>query len=82
MCIRDRANRCAYLPLALRIAAERAVAHPHITLADLTGELAVEHDRLDLLAADDEEDEATVMPRLLHFLLSWVGMTVAEAAGT
>jgi len=57
----ELANRCAYLPLALRIAAERAVAHPHITLADLTGELAVEHDRLDLLAADDEEDEATVM---------------------
>ena len=57
----ELAKRCAYLPLALRIAAERAVTHPHITLADLAGELAVEHDRLDLLAADEEEDEATAM---------------------
>jgi tetratricopeptide (TPR) repeat protein len=55
------ASQCAYLPLALRIAAERAVAHAHTTLADLTGELAVERDRLDVLAADDEEDETTAV---------------------
>jgi len=34
-------SRCAYLPLALRIAAERAVTPPHATLADLAGELAM-----------------------------------------
>jgi tetratricopeptide (TPR) repeat protein len=55
------ASQCAYLPLALRIAAERAVTHPHATLADLTGELAVERDRLDLLATADEEDETTAV---------------------
>ncbi len=55
------ASRCAYLPLALRIAAERAVTHPHVTLAGLAGELAVVQDRLDLLATADEEDEATAV---------------------
>jgi len=57
----ELASQCAYLPLALRIAAERVVTHPHVTLADLTGELAVVHDRLDLLATADEEDEATAV---------------------
>lgn len=57
----ELAGRCAYLPLALRIAAERAVTHPHVTLAELAGELAVAHDRLDLLATADEEDEATAV---------------------
>jgi tetratricopeptide (TPR) repeat protein len=54
------ARQCAHLPLALRIAAERAVTHPHRTLADLADELAVERDRLDLLASA-EEDEATAV---------------------
>jgi tetratricopeptide (TPR) repeat protein len=57
----ELAARCAYLPLALRIAAERAVTHPHATLAGLAGELAVLHDRLDLLATVDEGDEATAV---------------------
>jgi tetratricopeptide (TPR) repeat protein len=57
----ELASRCAYLPLALRIAAERAVIHPHATLAALADELAVAHDRLDLLATSDEEDEATAV---------------------
>lgn len=55
------ASRCAYLPLALRLAAERAVTHPHTTLADLISELAVERDRLDVLATAAEEDEATAV---------------------
>lgn len=57
----ELARRCAYLPLALRIAAERAVTHPYTRLADLAGELAVERDRLDLLATPDEEDERTAV---------------------
>ncbi len=57
----ELASRCAYLPLALRIAAERAATRPHVPLAGLAGELAVVHDRLDLLATADEEDEATAV---------------------
>jgi len=52
---------CAYLPLALRIAAERAVTHPHITLTDLVSELTGEHDRVDLHFMDHEEDETTAV---------------------
>ena len=49
------ARHCDYLPLALRIAAERTVARSHLKLADLAEELAVERDRLDVLTADDDE---------------------------
>ncbi|MCK2241856.1 MULTISPECIES: tetratricopeptide repeat protein [unclassified Crossiella] len=47
------ARHCARLPLALRIAAERAVAGEHIPLADLVNELADERHRLDFLSGDD-----------------------------
>ncbi|MCA1602321.1 MAG: tetratricopeptide repeat protein [Acidobacteria bacterium] len=57
----ELASRCAYLPLALRIAAERVGTHVHTTLADLAGELAMERNHLDFLTTADEEDEATVM---------------------
>ncbi|TDD38161.1 tetratricopeptide repeat protein [Actinomadura sp. KC06] len=50
----ELAQRCAYLPLALRIAADRAAGHPHLKLADLIEELADESARLDMLATDDE----------------------------
>lgn len=53
------ARQCAYLPLALRISAERVVSHPHITLANLVDELANERNRLDVLVAHD--DEATAL---------------------
>jgi tetratricopeptide (TPR) repeat protein len=69
------ASRCAYLPLALRLAAERAAAHPHLTLAELAGELAVVHDRLDLLATA-EEDEATA----LRAVFSWSYQALAPPA--
>jgi DNA-binding SARP family transcriptional activator/Tfp pilus assembly protein PilF len=45
------AERCARLPLALRVAAELAVARPAATLAELAGELADQQSRLDLLGA-------------------------------
>jgi tetratricopeptide (TPR) repeat protein len=35
----DLASLCAYLPLALRLAGERATTHPYMTLADLTADL-------------------------------------------
>ena len=47
------ARLCGWLPLALRIAADRAAAHRHLTLTDLVDELTVEHDRLDVLGADE-----------------------------
>ncbi|GAA4483712.1 hypothetical protein GCM10023191_005780 [Actinoallomurus oryzae] len=50
----ELARYCGYLPLALRIAADRAVTHPYLTLADLVEELIDEHDRLDMLASDDD----------------------------
>ena len=45
------AERCARLPLALRIAAEIAMAHPEKTLAEMLDDLADERRRLDLLDA-------------------------------
>ncbi|WP_456237641.1 BTAD domain-containing putative transcriptional regulator [Actinoplanes oryzae] len=47
----DLVDRCARLPLALRVAAELAVARPEVSLAALVAELADEERRLDLLAA-------------------------------
>jgi tetratricopeptide (TPR) repeat protein len=48
------ARLCGWLPLALRITGDRAAAHRHLRLTDLVDELAVERDRLDMLAADEE----------------------------
>lgn len=47
------ARLCGWLPLALRIAADRAAAHRHLTLAELVDELTLEHDRLDVLSAEE-----------------------------
>ncbi len=44
-------ERCARLPLALRVAAELALSRPETPLADLADELADEQRRLDLLDA-------------------------------
>lgn len=54
----ELARQCAYLPLALRIAAERVAGRAHLTVAEMVRELAVEHRRLDVLAADDDEATA------------------------
>lgn len=47
----DLAAQCSRLPLALRVAAELAAAHPTVPLADLVRELADQQRRLDLLDA-------------------------------
>jgi tetratricopeptide (TPR) repeat protein len=52
------AEQCARLPLALRVAAELAVGRPAMTLAQLTGELADEQRRLDLLDAGGDPQTA------------------------
>jgi DNA-binding SARP family transcriptional activator/tetratricopeptide (TPR) repeat protein len=45
------AGYCARLPLALRVAAERAAASPAASLAEVTSELADQQERLDVLDA-------------------------------
>jgi len=45
------AGYCGRLPLALRVAAERAAAVPGVCLADVASELADQRERLDLLDA-------------------------------
>jgi tetratricopeptide (TPR) repeat protein/transcriptional regulator with XRE-family HTH domain len=72
----ELASRCAYLPLALRIAAERAATHPHVTLAGLASELAVMHDRLDLLTTAEEGDKTTAV----RAVLSWSYQTLSSDA--
>ncbi|MEU9956374.1 tetratricopeptide repeat protein [Streptomyces sp. NPDC050982] len=52
------AEQCARLPLALRVAAELAVAHPSSRLADLVAELADQQRRLDLLDAGGDQRAA------------------------
>lgn len=47
---------CAGLPLALRIAAERAAHRPTLALAELASELAAEQRRLDALSIGEEGD--------------------------
>ncbi|MGK3102711.1 tetratricopeptide repeat protein [Streptomyces sp. WAC05858] len=55
----ELARLCARLPLALRIAAERAASHPHLRLDDLIAELRDESALWDALSTgDDEEAEA------------------------
>jgi len=48
------AELCGRLPLALRVTADRAASHRHLSMTDLVDELTLEHDRLDALAADEE----------------------------
>jgi DNA-binding SARP family transcriptional activator len=69
------AARCAYLPLAVRIAAERAAHRPQMPLARLAAELAAEHDRLDALTAG--EDPGTAVRSVLSW--SYRGLPPAAA---
>ncbi|MFI6032536.1 NB-ARC domain-containing protein [Amycolatopsis magusensis] len=54
----DLIRRCARLPLALRIAASRVAAHPHLTVADVVAELADDRTRLDILSDTGDERAA------------------------
>ncbi|GAB2963130.1 ATP-binding protein [Saccharothrix stipae] len=54
----ELAELCGRLPLALRIAAERVAAQSSLSVADLNEELTAERERLDVLAADDDEATA------------------------
>jgi hypothetical protein len=56
----ELARLCARLPLALRIAAERAASRPRMPLADLIRDLHDESALWEALSADDEEDADAV----------------------
>lgn len=47
------ARSCGYLPLAIRLAAARLAARPHLTAAWLAAQLSDERRRLDVLSAGD-----------------------------
>ncbi|WP_199516394.1 ATP-binding protein [Nucisporomicrobium flavum] len=51
------AEQCAYLPLALRIVAEKAGAEPGMALGELADQLASQRRRLDAFAVDDDLSE-------------------------
>ena len=70
---RRLAELCGWLPLALRITADRAAAHPHLSMADLAGELAAESDRLDVLATDEQASQ-------VRAVFSWSYRALAPAS--
>jgi tetratricopeptide (TPR) repeat protein len=56
----ELARLCAHLPLALRIAAERAATHPHMSLDELISDLCDESALWDALSTGDEEEAEAV----------------------
>lgn len=56
----ELARLCARLPLALRIAAERAVSYPHMRLDDLIADLRDESALWDALSTGDDEEAGAV----------------------
>jgi len=70
---RRLAGLCGWLPLALRITADRAAAHPHLSLADLAEDLSAASSRLDVLAADEQTSQ-------VRAVFSWSYQALAPAA--
>lgn len=60
--VAELASLCARLPLALRIAAERAAGRPLTHLAELIRELRDEAGRWEVLSADDDQESEAVRP--------------------
>ncbi|MFE3457009.1 ATP-binding protein [Nocardiopsis aegyptia] len=58
--VAELARLCARLPLALRIAAERAASRPHMPLGDLIDDLRDESGLWEALAVDDDEEADAV----------------------
>ena len=71
---RALAEGCSRLPLALRVAAERAVASPGTSLASLVDELTDERRSLDLLEADGDQRTA------VRAVFSWSYRQLEQAA--
>lgn len=71
----ELARLCAHLPLALRIAAERAAAHPYMSLDDLIADLRDESALWDALSTgSDEEAEA------VRTVFAWSYRALSEPA--
>jgi tetratricopeptide (TPR) repeat protein len=51
----ELARLCAYLPLALRIVAEKTASRPWARISDTVADLRTSKDRLDMLTVDDDE---------------------------
>lgn len=69
------ARLCARLPLALRIAAERAASHPHMRIDDLISDLRDESALWDALSTGiDEEAEA------VHSVFAWSYRALPESS--
>jgi DNA-binding SARP family transcriptional activator/Tfp pilus assembly protein PilF len=71
------AGYCARLPLALRVAAERAAASPGVSLADVTSELADRQERLDRL--DAAGDRLTAVRAVFSWSLQHLDNQTARA---
>lgn len=54
------ARSCAHLPLALRVAAQQALASPQQTLTEISDQLATAQRRLDLLTTSDNDQSMNV----------------------
>jgi len=73
MAARELAERCARLPLALRLVAELAVSRPFEQIADLVAELDAGPDRLDIFEAGDDDRTA------IRAVFSWSLGSLPEA---
>ncbi|GAA4524509.1 CHAT domain-containing protein [Amycolatopsis samaneae] len=73
----ELADRCAQLPLALRIAAELAISRPTATLAELCAELADERHRLELFSASGNPRAA--VPAVFSWSYRHLGAAEARA---
>ncbi|WP_410670236.1 ATP-binding protein [Amycolatopsis sp. cmx-4-68] len=71
--VADLARWCDRLPLAIQIAAQRAVAHPHVALAELTTELADDAQRLEVFSVGVDEYTA------IRPVFSWSYRRLPEA---
>lgn len=58
--LRELSRLCARLPLALRIAAERASSRPHTPLSELIADLRDESALWDLLTAEEDQEAGAV----------------------
>ncbi|WTK83225.1 tetratricopeptide repeat protein [Streptomyces sp. NBC_01511] len=73
----ELAKLCAELPLALRIAGERAASNPHLRLADLIAELRDESVLWDALSIGDEEEAEAV-----RTVFAWSYRALSEPGAT
>ncbi|MFI0722785.1 ATP-binding protein [Streptomyces sp. NPDC021224] len=71
----ELARLCARLPLALRIAAERAASHPHMRLDELIADLRDESGLWDALSTGSEEEAEAV-----RTVFAWSYRALSEPA--